>query len=56
MGMWSGSTAAYTDNSTTDFGSTAGFTFGLIITGSNMVLTGSASTSGWTVRAGIRSI
>ena len=56
MGMWSGSTAAYTDNSTTDFGSTSGFTFGLIVSGSNMVLTGSASTSGWTVRAGIRSI
>jgi hypothetical protein len=56
MGLWSGSTAAYTDNSTTDFGSTAGFTFGLIISSSNMVLTGSASTSGWTVRAGIRSI
>jgi hypothetical protein len=56
MGMWSGSTATYTDNSTTDFGSTAGFNFGLIVSGSNMVLTGSASTSGWTVRAGIRSI
>jgi hypothetical protein len=56
MGMWSGSTTTYTDNSTTDFGSTSGFNFGLIISGSNMVLTGSASTSGWTVRAGIRSI
>jgi hypothetical protein len=56
MGMWSGSTAAYTDNSTTDFGSTSGFNFGLVVSGSNMVLTGSASTSGWTVRAGIRSI
>jgi len=56
MGMWSGSTTTYTDNSTTDFGSTSGFIFGLIISGSNMVLTGSASTSGWTVRAGIRSI
>jgi len=56
MGLWSGSTATYVDNSTTDFGSTAGFNFGLIISSSNMVLTGSASTSGWTVRAGIRSI
>lgn len=56
MGMWSGSSTNFTDNSTTDFGDTTGFIFGLIVSGSNMVLTGSASTSAWTVRAGIRSI
>ena len=56
MGLWSGSATNYTDNSTTDFGLTSGFILGLIISGSNMVLTGSATTSGWTVRAGIRSI
>jgi hypothetical protein len=56
MGLWSGSSTNFTDNSTTDFGDTTGFIFGLVVSGSNMVLTGSASTSTWTVQAGIRSI
>jgi hypothetical protein len=56
MGMWSGSSTNIVDSSTTDFGDTSGFVLGLIVTGSNMVITGSASTSAWTVRAGIRSI
>jgi hypothetical protein len=56
MGLWSGSSTNIVDSSTTDFGDTSGFVFALVVSGSNMVITGSASTSAWTVRAGIRSI
>jgi len=56
MGLWSGSSTNIVDSSTTDFGDTSGFVLALVVSGSNMVITGSASTSAWTVRAGIRSI
>ena len=56
FGTYVSTTASYTDNSTTDIGDTSGFAFGFFISGSNMVLTGSALTSGWTVRTIIRSI
>jgi hypothetical protein len=56
FGIWSGSAANYTDNSTTDFGTTVGFIFAVIISGSNMVVTGSSTTAGWTVKTIIRSI
>jgi len=54
--IWSGSSVNYMDNSTTDFGNTSGLVFGASISGSNMIVTGSASTSGWTIKAIIRSI
>jgi hypothetical protein len=56
MGLWSGSSTNIVDSSTTDFGDTSGFVFALVVSGSNMVITGSATTNSWTVRAGIRSI
>ena len=56
MGLWSGSSTNIVDSSTTDFGDTSGFVFALIVSGSNMVITGSATTNSWTVKAGIRSI
>lgn len=57
MAMWdNGGTVHYTDTSTTDFGSTAGFTFGASISGSNMVVSGSGTTAGWTIKAIIKAI
>lgn len=56
MAMWSGSSVNYTEMTTTNFGITSGVTFGVFISGSNMVLTGSASTSAWTVKSIVRSI
>jgi hypothetical protein len=56
MAIWSGSSVKYTDNSTSDIGSTADFVFGVILSGSNMVLTGSTSTNGWTLKTAIRTI
>jgi hypothetical protein len=56
MAIWSGSSVNYTEMTTTNFGTTSGITFGVFISGSNMVLTGSASTSAWTIKTIVRSI
>jgi hypothetical protein len=56
MGIWSGSSVNYTETTTVDFGNTSGFNFGMSISGSNMILSSSAATSGWTFKTIIRSI
>jgi hypothetical protein len=56
MAMWSGTSVNFTDNSITEFGTTSGFIFGAHVSGSNMVVTGSSSTSGWTVKTIIKAI
>ena len=56
FGTYISTTASYTDTSTFDIGDTTGVAFALIVSGSNMVLTGSASTSGWALKTIIRSI
>jgi hypothetical protein len=56
MAMWSGTSVNFTDNSITEFGTTSGFVFGAHVSGSNMVVTGSSSTSGWTVKTIIKAI
>lgn len=54
--IWTGTSVNFMDNSTVDFGNTSGFVFGAKITGGNMIVTGSATTTGWTVKTIIRSI
>jgi hypothetical protein len=56
MGIWSGTSVNYTETTTVDFGNTSGFNFGMSISGSNMILSSSAATSGWTFKTIIRSI
>ena len=56
MGLWSGSSVNYTEVTTLDFGNTSGFNFGMSVSSSNMILSSSATTSGWTVRTIIRSM
>ena len=57
MAMWSASIVNYAEVSASQFGSTTvQFKFGANITGSNMIITGSATTDGWTVKTIIRSI
>jgi hypothetical protein len=56
MAMWSGSSVNFTEVSASSFGTTTGFKFGVIVTGSYMALTGSATTDGWIIRTIIRSI
>jgi hypothetical protein len=56
MAMQLGSTVNFTETTTTDFGSTSGFGFTVQVAGANMRLTGSATTSGWTIKTIVRSI
>jgi hypothetical protein len=56
VGIWSETSASFTETTTVDFGNTSTFNFGMYITGSNMVLSGSATTSGWTLKTIIRTI
>lgn len=56
MAIWSGSSVNFTESRTTSFGNTAGINFTVIVSGSNMVLTGSSATGSWTIKTIIRSI
>jgi len=49
-------TANFTETTTTDIGTTTGVTFTVAVSGSNAVLSSSATTAGWTVKTIIRSI
>jgi hypothetical protein len=54
--IWSGTAVNYMDNSTTDFGSTAGMVLSGSISGSNLVVFVSGSSAGWTFKGIIKSI
>lgn len=56
MAMWSGSSVNYNEVSASSFGTTSTFVFGVQVTGSNMILSGSAPTNGWTVKTIVRAI
>ena len=56
MAIQSASVVNYTETTTTDFGSTTAVSFGVFVTGSNMVLSGSAATGSWTIKAIVRGI
>jgi fibronectin-binding autotransporter adhesin len=56
MSIWSGTSANFTETSTLDIGTTTGVTFTIAVSGSNAVLSSSATTAGWTVKTIIRSI
>jgi hypothetical protein len=56
MSIWSGSSVNFTETTTTDFGTTTGIAFTVIVSGSNLVLTGSSATAGWTIKTIVRSI
>lgn len=56
MSIWNPSTVQFTDNSTSDIGNTSGLTFNMTISGSNVILRTSATTSNWDVKTIIRVI
>jgi hypothetical protein len=56
MAIQSGSAVNYTETTTMDFGSTSGLSLGVFVSGSNMVLTGSAATSAWVIKTIVRSL
>ncbi len=56
MSIWSGTTANFTETTTTDIGTTAGVSFTVAVSGNNAVLSSSATTAGWTLKTIVRSI
>jgi hypothetical protein len=56
MAIQSGSSVNFTETTTTDFGNTTAVSFTVIVSGSNMVLTGSAATGSWTTKCIIRGL
>jgi len=56
MAIQSGSSVNFTETTTTDFGSTTAVSFTVLVSGSNMVLTGSAATGSWTIKTIVRGL
>jgi hypothetical protein len=56
MAIQSGSAVNFTETTTTDFGSTSAVSFTVIVTGSNMALTGSSTSGAWTIKTIVRGI
>jgi hypothetical protein len=56
MAMQLGSTVNFTETTTTDFGSTSAVSFTVIVTGSNMALTGSSTSGAWTIKTIVRGL
>ena len=51
MSVWNGSTVTFTDNSTTDIGSTSAVTSSVVISASNAQLTMQTNTAGWRIKS-----
>jgi hypothetical protein len=56
MAIQSGASVNFTETTTTDFGNTTAVSFTVIVSGSNMILTGSAATGSWTIKSIIRGL
>jgi hypothetical protein len=46
----------FTETTTTDFGDTTAVSFTVIVTGSNMALTGSSTSGSWTTKCIVRGL
>jgi len=56
MAIQSGTSVNFTETTTTDFGNTTPVSFTVVVTGSNMALTGSSTTGSWTIKTIVRGI
>lgn len=56
MAIQLGSSVNFTETTTTDFGSTSAVSFTVIVTGSNMALTGSSTSGAWTIKTIVRGL
>jgi len=56
MAIQSGTSVNFTETTTTDFGNTSAISFTVIVSGSNIALTGSSTTGSWTIKTIIRGI
>ena len=56
MAIQSGTSVNFTETTTTSFGSTSAISFIVIVTGSNMALTGSSTSGAWTIKTIVRGL
>jgi hypothetical protein len=56
MAIQSGTSVNFTETTTTDFGNTTPVSFIVVVTGSNIALTGSSTTGLWTIKTIVRAI
>jgi hypothetical protein len=56
MAVQLGSAVNFTETTTTDFGNTSAVSFTVIVTGSNMALTGSSTSGTWTIKTIVRGL
>ena len=56
MAIQSGSSVNFTETTTLDFGSTTAISLVVVVTGSNMALTGSSTAGAWTIKSIVRGI
>ena len=56
MAIQSGTSVNFTETTTTDFGNTTPVSFTVVVTGSNMALTGSSTSGAWTIKTIVRGI
>jgi hypothetical protein len=56
MAIQAGSAVNFTETTTTDFGDTTAVSFTVIVTGSNMALTGSSTSGAWTIKTIVRGL
>jgi hypothetical protein len=56
MAIQLGSAVNFTETTTTSFGDTTAVSFTVIVSGSNMALTGSSTTGSWAIKTIVRGI
>jgi hypothetical protein len=56
MAIQAGSSVRFTETTTTDIGNTTAVSFTVLVTGSNMALTGSSTAGSWTIKTIVRGL
>jgi len=56
MAIQAGSSVRFTETTTTDIGNTTSVSFTVLVSGSNLALTGSSTTGSWTIKSIVRGI
>ena len=56
MAIQAGSSVNFTETTTTDIGNTTAVSFTVLVSGSNLALTGSSTSGAWTIKTIVRSI
>ena len=56
IAIQSGTSVNFTETTTTDFGSTSAVSFTVIVSGSNIALTGSSTSGAWTIKTIVRGL